>query len=580
MRIRVTEHMYHLAMQCVLFVLICAALALPCPAQSAEPGTAAVPATTDNAFGFEGPAGQVPAGWAGGSPGTVMVDDQVRHDGRQCVRMERKSTSEGPYSSLVKTLPMNFSGKEIELRGFLRTEKVSDYTGFWMGEYKSGVLENVRVEYKDMHLYQLDGTRDWKEYSISLRVNPTADQLKIGASFFGSGKVWIADLRLYVDGKPYTPQPKAENSTVQASPPPVAEDRSAVFAAKPVTVEQLETTLRTVQGKPDRTVATKLSGLRLTERLSNKRLSFWKAKMPGAKSSQALAVLADASAFLKLPAADVLAAAAPDVSEQRRMIGLALDYVDKAVPKLPNFFATRSTARYEDDLSIPEPVGRTIPSSQLWHTTGNYSATVLYRDGKEVVAEAAKDKKLKEEDKGLVTRGVFGPVLSTVMGDAARSGMRWSHWEEGTAGPMAVFRYAVPQSGSHYEVAYLGFSSKDGENTAHPYSGYQGEIAIDAATGTILRLTLQGEPEPGQSILRSDIMVEYGQVEIGGKIYTCPVRSVSFSELWAELVRMDFTYSTRRFRAYKTMLNEVAFKDYHLFRAEVRMLPAGETAPE
>jgi hypothetical protein len=145
---------------------------------------------------------------------------------------------------------------------------------------------------------------------------------------------------------------------------------------------------------------------------------------------------------------------------------------------------------------------------------------------------------------------------------------------------LAVFRYAVPQLGSHYEVAYLGFSSKAGENTTHPYSGYQGEIAIDAAAGTILRLTLQGEPEPGQSILRSDIMVEYGQVEIGGKIYTCPVRSVSISELWAELVRMDFTYSTRRFRAYKTMLNEVAFKDYHLFRAEVRMLPAGETAPE
>jgi hypothetical protein len=276
----------------------------------------------------------------------------------------------------------------------------------------------------------------------------------------------------------------------------------------------------------------------------------------------------------------VPATAAPDATEERHMIGLALDYVDKTIPKLPNFFATRSTARYEDELEIPEPVGRTMPSGQPWHPTGNNSATVLYRNGKEVVDGAAEDKKLTVENKGLVTRGVFGPILSTVMGDAARSGMRWSHWEEGASGPMAVFRYAVPQAGSHYEVAYLGLASKDGNDAAHPYSGYQGEIGIDPATGTILRMTLQGEPQPGQSILRGDIMVEYGPVEIGGRIYTCPVRSVSISELWAELVRMDFTYGTRRFRAYKTMLNDVVFKDYHLFRAEVHLLPAGETAPE
>jgi hypothetical protein len=290
--------------------------------------------------------------------------------------------------------------------------------------------------------------------------------------------------------------------------------------------------------------------------------------------------LADASAFLELPAADMPANATPDLIEQRHMIGLALDYVDKTVPKLPNFFATRSTARYEDELEIPEPVGRTIPSGQPWHPTSNYSATVLYRNGKEVVDEPAKAEKLKEEDKGLVTRGVFGPILSTVMGDAARIGMTWSHWEEGAAGPMAVYRYAVRQADSHYQVAYLGLSSNDGDDTAHPYSGYQGEIAIDPATGTILRMTLQGEPEPGQSILRGDIMVEYGPVEIGGRIYTCPVRSVSISELWAELVRMDFTYGTRSFRAYKSMLNDVVFKDYHLFRAEMRLLPAGKTVPE
>jgi len=97
--------------------------------------------------------------------------------------------------------------------------------------------------------------------------------------------------------------------------------------------------------------------------------------------------------------------------------------------------------------------------------------------------------------------------------------MIWSRWEQGAAGPQAVFRYTVPKRGSHYEVAgaYLGPPVKDAGDSLPQTTGYHGEIAIDPPTGTILRLTLIADLDPDQSTLQGDIMVEYGPVEIGEK---------------------------------------------------------------
>jgi hypothetical protein len=88
---------------------------------------------------------------------------------------------------------------------------------------------------------------------------------------------------------------------------------------KRITVEQLEQVLTAVQGKPDGEVAQVLSGLELTERLSTVRLSHWNGQLPGRKSERALVALADESAFLDLPAAEIPATAVPDLEAQHRM---------------------------------------------------------------------------------------------------------------------------------------------------------------------------------------------------------------------------------------------------------------------
>ncbi len=161
----------------------------------------------DGVFDFERDAAEsVPAGWFGGPAGTVVVDDKIAHSGQRSVRIERKEGSPGASSSLTKMLPIEFFGGTIEWRGFLRTENVSDFAGLWMREDKDGTM----VEFDNMAKRQLKGTTDWTEFSITLPVHPGAQQLIVGVLVAGTGKAWVDDLQLLVDGKPFWQAPRLE----------------------------------------------------------------------------------------------------------------------------------------------------------------------------------------------------------------------------------------------------------------------------------------------------------------------------------------------------------------------------------
>ncbi|MGO9775979.1 MAG: VWA domain-containing protein [Terracidiphilus sp.] len=348
---------------------------------------------------------------------------------------------------------------------------------------------------------------------------------------------------------------------------------SLAWAAKRVTVDQLEQILNASQGKPDAEVAWHLSDLELTERLSSTRLARLKASIPDEKVQAALVVLADASEFRDPPAAEIPATAPPDLAAQRRMLALTVSYVGKTIPLLPNFLATRVTSRFEDTPLLQRP-GSFIPFEPL-HSVGNSSVTVSYRQGHEAVdTGAAKEK----QTQGLTTWGVFGPILGTVLEDAARSKLAWSHWEQGASGPMAVYSYSVPKEKSHYRVDYCCVAEQDSTSVAnlHPFSqivAYHGEIAVDPASGTILRLMLEAEMKASDPVAKASIMVEYGPVEIGGKTYFCPVKSVSST--LAQSLQFNDRYlfpEANELQPLKTMLNDVAFEQYHLFRTEARVV--------
>jgi hypothetical protein len=353
-----------------------------------------------------------------------------------------------------------------------------------------------------------------------------------------------------------------------------------------VTVEQLEKVLAAAKDMPDGKLAKQLSNLELTERLSGAKLAAWKAGLPGAKATAALVILADQSAFLDPPMAEIVAAAPPGLHEQGRLISLAADYFAKTIPTLPNLIATRTTVRFEE--SLPEYQIKVGEEASILleplHLANRSIETVLYRNGKEVADSGEGEaKKADAEETGFTVEGTFGPMLGAVIGDIADApnGLSWDRWEIGSGVPAAVIRFEIPESESHYEVGFCCLPDGNGTSGFHKVAGYHGEVTIDPSSGAILRLAVTADLQPPLPLLRSDIAVEYGPVEIGGKTYICPVRSVSLMR-WrtVAVVISRGGNQVRRFGPYATSLNDVAFSNYHIFRAESRILPSTDSEPE
>jgi hypothetical protein len=145
-----------------------------------------------------------------------------------------------------------------------------------------------------------------------------------------------------------------------------------------------------------------------------------------------------------------------------------------------------------------------------------------------------------------------------------------------------VFRYKVPKEKSHYEVGYCCAPGKKANRVLEQMPGYHGEIAINPTDGTIFRVTLQADLEPPGPVVQANVMVEYGPLEIGGKTYICPVRSVSLqvdslptavTEYDGENTRDDLLEELLNPpETMQTLLNDVVFEQYHLFRSQARVL--------
>lgn len=359
----------------------------------------------------------------------------------------------------------------------------------------------------------------------------------------------------------------------------------SVFAAEHVTFEQLKGILTSSANSKDDKVAAHLYGLVLTERLSVKDLAVLDSQLPGPKSRQALAALADEAEFLDLPSAEILNQPAPSVDLQRATIGKSITFAEAMMQRLPNFFARRDTTQFEDSPPTLQSTGDSqsgnLSAYQPLHPFGQSTETVLYRKGKEFAQnKTGQQGGSNPVTSGMITYGEFGPILSVLYGDLPKGNLRWSYWEQSKVGREAVFRFDVHKADSHYLVRFCCISGK----VFQAFPAYHGEITIDPKDGTILRVTLIADMAQNDPIRKSELLVEYGPVELGGKKYFCPLRSISVArapmqevqQVDAAVLNNGVTFDHIRGEVtnapLQTMLNETTFDNYHLFRADVQIL--------
>ena len=354
-----------------------------------------------------------------------------------------------------------------------------------------------------------------------------------------------------------------------------------------------ELRLSSLKGKPDAELVRELAGVELTERMSTQQLEVWKATMPGEQSRRALIALADTAAFLSLPLRESPQDAPLAKDAQAKLLEQMKTYVDQTMAQLPNFFATQNVSTFQAIEGIRN--SSNIVEHQPMHYVGDVTANVLYRSGKEVVENGKGE--FKESDQAgyrMLFSGQFGPVLNSVVADAEQNKLVWSHWESGGGTQLAVFKYSVKRKNSHCNVKVL-MPGNQLSLQAHP--GYHGEIALDPATGTILRMTLIADLNQDDPMSSANLMVEYGPVELGGKSYICLIRSVTVETVkqvdpkGGTTVNTQQTYGTPSHDAGMTyeaeedvpqeiLMNDIAFSQYHLLRSESQVITGEEkTSP-
>lgn len=360
------------------------------------------------------------------------------------------------------------------------------------------------------------------------------------------------------------------------------------FAARPVTVEQLEQILAAQKSahKGDVESAKQIGSLELTEQLTPLKLdeviANWR---PGVKTAEVLGMLADASAALAPPPSEIPSVAKPDIATQRAMMSAAIQYVSATLRHLPDFLATRVTRSFDDS---PTVVGHSgfAPHAEM-HLVGTFNRTVTYRNGWEVLDSTASGSKHGGAvgPEGMSTWGEFGPVLGIILTDAVKGKLMWSRWERTAFGQAAVFHFAIPQEASHYIVDFCCVwkalsaggpnsgnqvnADADFNNEQISYHGtpaYHGDLYVDPMTGSILRVALEAELKETNVITRAAIVVQYGKVDIGGSTFLCPVHSVAIS------VDQNRAGTAIGGETQVTRINETSFTDYHRFGSTARIV--------
>jgi hypothetical protein len=354
-----------------------------------------------------------------------------------------------------------------------------------------------------------------------------------------------------------------------------------------ITVVQLEQTLAAAQGATDATLAQQLTNLELTQRLSAARFARLDTTLPGEKSRQALLLLADQSIFLDPPENEISADPTPSPADTRQMLVKVVNYVNTSLRQLPNFIATRRTTGFEDrpKEDIQESTAVVSLSYLPLHFVGESSASVTYRDHKEIEDQAPKKGPASgKRIGGLVSAGEFGPILSTVLADALKGKITWARWERTSDTAEAVFHYEIAGGNSHYHVRFCcivnGYSA-DGQADMQVFdeqASYHGEIAFNPGDGSILRITVEADMPPQGLVPKAGMAIQYASVEIAGKAYICPTRSVSFLD--AHVSRPQGMFSSAMYKGpTKTYLNDVEFGAYRRFGSESRILTGTADTP-
>jgi hypothetical protein len=245
----------------------------------------------------------------------------------------------------------------------------------------------------------------------------------------------------------------------------------------------------------------------------------------------------------------------PSASERAAMVEAMQRYASGYLASLPDFVCTREARQFRTGLAARTPGGFTatigldaVPAAvdKPWGATGSYTAEAAYVGGtdhyKLTLLDGKPTTKSFDDLRKKVSWGEFSGALAEVFGSGAK--FEWDRWEVTAGKRSAVFAYHADLAHSRYRICCPLFT------TAH-----RGFVYADPQSGAVRRIIVYATQLPETSqITGTALVLDYGEVSIGGHRYLLPRSSAAYSRSKAVESREDIDYRDyRKFRADATV---------------------------
>jgi hypothetical protein len=153
-------------------------------------------------FGFERTmkGGLLPDDWFQWGTGYVLkIDTTVKSKGKNSVVIQPLGEKlPNTFGCVAYAIPARYQGKEIELRARMKFSDVSlGNIGLMLRiDGSSGILG-----FENMYEKNIQGTKEWSTYSVNIPYPTGAKTIFIGAILGGTGRLWVDDFEVLLDGK-------------------------------------------------------------------------------------------------------------------------------------------------------------------------------------------------------------------------------------------------------------------------------------------------------------------------------------------------------------------------------------------
>lgn len=144
--------------------------------------------------------GHTPTGWflAGNNPTNYRtgMDHTEMRDGLPSANLASLAKGNG-FGTLMQSInAVNYAGKRVRLRGWVKSQDVGDWAGLWM-RVDTG---RKTVAFDNMQDRGIKGAQPWSTYDVVLDVPADATSISFGILLSGAGEVWLNDVTLEVVG--------------------------------------------------------------------------------------------------------------------------------------------------------------------------------------------------------------------------------------------------------------------------------------------------------------------------------------------------------------------------------------------